>query len=94
MTIDGLNTGLRQDEIPDTIELPPELADQHSLREQYVSKMIIRQYIGWWDDIPSHWTPAPMDAQAREIVALAGGAPKLVARARDAMREPGLTPRP
>ena len=49
-----------------------------TLNQQYVSwedisKMVMRRYVGWWDDIPSHWTDAPFDEQSAEITELAGG---------------------
>ena len=83
--ISGLNRGLRKYEIVLSTSLPPELAERHSLREQYVSvqdiaKMVIRRHTGWWDDIPSHWTPASPAAQATELAALAGGAKRLATR--------------
>jgi alkyl sulfatase BDS1-like metallo-beta-lactamase superfamily hydrolase len=86
-TIDGLNERLRQDEVVDSLELPAHLAEHPVLREQYVSpgdiaRMVIKQYCGWWDDIPSHWGQARFDQQAAEIAALAGGVDALVARAR------------
>ena len=39
-------------------------ADDPRLNIQYVtpqdiSKMVMKRYTGWWDDIPSNWTPAP-----------------------------------
>jgi len=34
--------------------------------------MIIKKYTGWWDDIPSHWTPASMEDQGNMIIELAG----------------------
>ena len=49
---------------------------------QDISKMVIRRYTGWWDDLPSDWTPAPLAEQARAIVSLAGGMGALVARTR------------
>ena len=87
-TLDGLNARLRQDEVFDSLELPAHLADHPSLHEQYVSpkdisRMVIKQYCGWWDDIPSHWGQARFDRQAAEIAALAGGVDALVARARE-----------
>ena len=87
-TIAGLNAGLRQDQIYRSVRLPEHLASDPTLRVQYVSpsdisKMVIRRYTGWWDDIPSHWTPAPLELRAREIVGLAGGMEKLAARARE-----------
>jgi alkyl sulfatase BDS1-like metallo-beta-lactamase superfamily hydrolase len=89
-TIAGLNAGLRQDEIFRSLRLPEHLANHPTLAVQYVSaqdisKMVIRRYTGWWDDVPSHWTPAPLEARARAIVDLAGGIGPLVARARGAM---------
>jgi len=82
-TINGLNAGLRKDQIFQSIELPEHLKNYPLLKEQYVtakdiSKMIIRQYTGWWDDIPSHWSPASIEAQAKQIVALSGGMDKLI----------------
>jgi alkyl sulfatase BDS1-like metallo-beta-lactamase superfamily hydrolase len=89
-TIDGLNAGLRKDEIYRSLRLPEHLANHPTMNVQYVSpqdisKMVIRRYTGWWDDLPSRWTPAPLEERARAIVDLAGGMSRLVARAREAM---------
>lgn len=86
-TIDGLNKGLRKDQIAESATLPPHLINEHSLREHYVtykdvSKMIMKRYTGWWDDLPSHWTPSTPEARAAIIVAMAGGVEQLDARAR------------
>ena len=88
-TIEGLNAGLRKDQVFERVELPMHLAEDPRLREQYVSvkdisKMIIRRYTGWWDDLPSEWSPASRDAQAATIVQLAGGIDALVNAARQA----------
>ena len=87
-TIDGLNERRRQDEVVHSLELPAHLAEHPLLHEQYVSaqdiaRMVIKQYCGWWDDIPSHWGEARFDQQAAEIASLAGGIDTLVARARE-----------
>lgn len=87
-TIEGLNAGLRKDQIYQSIELPAHLESHPILEEKYVtakdiSKMIIRQYTGWWDDIPSHWSPAPLESQSEKIVELAGGIDGLVAFSRE-----------
>lgn len=87
-TIEGLNAGLRKDQIYQTCELPKHLKEHSVLKEQYVSakdisKMVIRQYTGWWDDIPSHWSPATIESQAEKIVELAGGIKQLVEFARN-----------
>lgn len=84
----GLNQRLRKDQIVDGIRLPPELAARTDLLELYVSvkdvaKMVLRQYTGWWDGIPSHWSPAPLADEAAALARLAGGAGAL---AREALR--------
>nr|MDT0252166.1 alkyl sulfatase dimerization domain-containing protein [Endozoicomonas sp.] len=61
------------------------------LQVQYVSakdisKMLLKQYTGWWNDIPSDWSPAPQAAQSAEIASLAGGLESLIARARELMK--------
>jgi alkyl sulfatase BDS1-like metallo-beta-lactamase superfamily hydrolase len=87
-SIAGLNAGLRKDEIWRSLELPPRLAAHPTLRVQYVSpqdisKMVVRRYTGWWDDLPSHWTPAPLEQQAHVIAELAGGTQALADRAQE-----------
>lgn len=84
--VNGLNTGERRDKLIDSVALPPELAKRDDARELYVSakdigRMVVKEHSGWWDDIPSHWDPAPVAAEAREIAALSGGARKLIQRA-------------
>lgn len=84
--VDGLNAGERRDLVTDRVALPPELAKRDDARELYVSardigRMVVQEHSGWWDDIPSHWAPAPMVAQARELAALAGGPRPMVTRA-------------
>ncbi len=77
-TIDGLNAGKRKEQIFGSVQLPEHLAKHPSLNVQYVtpndiSKMVIKKYTGWWDDIPSNWTPASMEQQGNMIIELAGG---------------------
>ena len=67
--------------------MPGHLASHPTLNEQYVSpadiaRMVMKQYCGWWDDIPSHWAPARFDQQAAAVCELAGGADAVVERAR------------
>ena len=75
---------------------PAELAARADAREDYstvqdMARMVVKQYGGWWDDIPSTWNPAPLARQAREIAALAGGASALIERAqRLAPTEPAV----
>lgn len=88
-TIEGLNAGKRKDEIYGPLQLPEHLAKHPTLKVQYVtandiSKMLIKQYTGWWNDIPSNWTPASMEDQGNMIIELAGGnVPVITNYARD-----------
>lgn len=82
----GLNSGVRRDQVIEKVALPPELAKRSDARELYVSakdigRMVVSEYSGWWDDIPSHWRPAPLANEAKEIVQLAGGARPVIQRA-------------
>jgi glyoxylase-like metal-dependent hydrolase (beta-lactamase superfamily II) len=84
----GLNRRLRKDQIVDGIHLSPALEARTDLAELYVSardvaKMVLRQYTGWWDGIPSHWNPAPVVEEAAALSRLAGGAGML---AKEALR--------
>lgn len=87
-TLRGLNARLRQDQVVDAVSLPDELANHPALNEQYVSvkdiaKMVVKQYCGWWDDIPSHWSGATFDRRAAMICELAGGVDQVIGRARE-----------
>ncbi len=93
--IEGLNQGLRKDQIAASFQLPARLANHPTMDILYVSpqdlvKMVLKRYTGWWDDVPSHWTPSPMEAQAKEIVRLAGGVPALLGRIRELAEDDDL----
>jgi len=82
----GLNSGARADQVIDRIRLPADLSKRGDVREDYVTakdiaRMVAKQYGGWWDDVPSHWNPAPLAAQAQAIAELAGGPRELIGRA-------------
>ena len=67
-TIDQLNSGTRKDLIPSRLDIPDYLLSHPTLEAKYVShedisRMVIKQYTGWWNDIPSHWSPATFDQQ-------------------------------
>jgi alkyl sulfatase BDS1-like metallo-beta-lactamase superfamily hydrolase len=90
-TIDGLNNGLRKDQIFQSIVLPDRLRDHPSLQTLYVSekdisKMVIRQYTGWWDDIPSNWSPSTIENQSKVITEMAGGIPNMISVARNMVK--------
>jgi glyoxylase-like metal-dependent hydrolase (beta-lactamase superfamily II) len=96
-TLGGLNARQRQDEVADSVALPDQLAGHPTLNEQYVSpadisRMVMKQYCGWWDDIPSHWAPARFDQQAAMVCEMAGGIAAVLARARElAGSDPGMS---
>lgn len=82
-TIASLNKGLRKDIIVEEFVMLDRFANHPLLKVQYVTakdicKMVIRQYTGWWDDIPSHWSPASIEKQATSIVELSGGMDQLI----------------
>ena len=82
----GLNSGKRRDQVIKGVLLPDTLAKRLDARELYVStqdigRMVASEYSGWWDDIPSHWRPAPLASEAQEIVKLAGGSKPVIQRA-------------
>jgi alkyl sulfatase BDS1-like metallo-beta-lactamase superfamily hydrolase len=82
-TLSALNKGLRKDLIVNQFVMPDTFVNHPLLKEQYVtakdiSKMVIAQYTGWWDGIPSHWSPAAIEAQAKSIVELSGGMNNLI----------------
>ncbi len=84
----GLNAGLRRDQVVDRVSLPQPLASRPDMDTYYnrvsdVARMSVREYSGWWDDVPSHWSPSPMAAQAREFVALSGGQERVLARLKE-----------
>jgi glyoxylase-like metal-dependent hydrolase (beta-lactamase superfamily II) len=86
-TLDGLNAGRAHDEITGSVRIPEHLASKPYLdplydRPEFISHNVIRKYGGWWNGHPADLLPASRAAQAREIVALAGGVDRLVERAR------------
>ena len=68
----------------------PELKKRPYLLEMYdhpkfIVRNLIRQWGGWWNGNAADLFPATHEAQAREIVALAGGIAPLIARARQTL---------
>lgn len=82
----GLNAGQRRDEVVEAVTVAPDLAQREDMRQVYVTfkdlgRMVAKQYSGWWDGLPSHWAPAPLPAEARELTELAGGPRRMMERA-------------
>ncbi len=85
-TLALMNEGARLDDIVHTVRAPEHLIDRPYLRPiydepEFVVRGIWRFYGGWWDGNPAHLKPASEGELARELAALAGGAPRLAARA-------------
>jgi glyoxylase-like metal-dependent hydrolase (beta-lactamase superfamily II) len=66
------------------VELPesdsPWLAPVYD-EPEFIVRNVLRFFAGWWSGRPSELKPAPRQARAREVAALAGGAERLVERA-------------
>ena len=88
--LDALNSGARRDIAVNQAQLPVEHADRDDVAEVYgtvrdIANMVANEYTGWWDDIPSHWAPASLEAEAAELARLAGGPIRLIERAKELM---------
>ncbi|MEM9667877.1 MAG: MBL fold metallo-hydrolase [Pseudomonadota bacterium] len=84
--IDGLNRGLRKDEIVSSLDWPETFAKDPRLATYYVTprdiaKMYLKQWTGWWNDQPAHWNPARLPERSKLIVDLAGGIDSFLERA-------------
>lgn len=85
-TIRGINEGKTEDDLAHSIKLPEELAKLPYLQELYGRvdwsvRGIYRNLTGWYDGHGTGLNPLPAQIRAREIVALAGGADKILERA-------------
>tara|TARA_R110002110_G_scaffold70800_7_gene189555 strand:- start:10744 stop:12075 length:1332 start_codon:yes stop_codon:yes gene_type:complete len=85
-SLEMMNAGARLDDLIHGVRLPQSFMDKPYLKPVYdepefIVHNIWRLYGGWYDGNPSRLKPAPDAALAAEIAALAGGAPKLIARA-------------
>ena len=85
-TLEGLNAGKNHEEILADIRIPEHLRQFSYLdplydRPEFIARNVIRKYGGWWDGFSSSVLPASMEARAKEIAELAGGASSLITRA-------------
>lgn len=86
-TLHMANHGHTMLEIAETLELPPELAHEFSLRGYYGSlnhnvKAVYNFYLGWFDGNPAHLNPLPPVDAAKKQVEYMGGAAAVLERAR------------
>lgn len=87
-TLAMMNQGARLDQILDAVKPPAQLAAKPYLRAiydepQFIVRNIWRLEGGWYEGLPSQLKPASVEAQAGEVVALAGGIEALILRARE-----------
>jgi alkyl sulfatase BDS1-like metallo-beta-lactamase superfamily hydrolase len=85
-TLAVMNSGGRLDDAIHAVRPPAELEARPYLRPVYdepefIVHTVWRQYGGWWDGNPATLKPAPEQALATELAALAGGAGALADRA-------------
>ncbi|MEO1576733.1 MAG: alkyl sulfatase dimerization domain-containing protein, partial [Pseudomonadota bacterium] len=91
-TVRGMNAGLMPDEIADSVELPPHLAEHPYLQEVYGTvawsvRGIFHGYLGWFSGDASELDPASRSERATAMVELAGGRAALLKAAREKFDE-------
>lgn len=90
-TLQAANQGATIGEVPDIVALAAARATDPAARGYYGTarhnaRAVYQRYFGWWDGVPATFDPLPPEAAARGYVALAGGADRLLAAGRAAMR--------
>jgi len=85
-TLERLNAGQTVYQIVEEVRAPAALVAKPYLRPVYdepdfIVRNLVRCFGGWYSGVPSELKPSPREAQAREVLALAGGLDKLLARA-------------
>jgi alkyl sulfatase BDS1-like metallo-beta-lactamase superfamily hydrolase len=86
-----MNQGMTQAEIAEAIKPPPAISNQWFNRGYYGtyshnSKAIYQRYLGWYDAVPANLNPHPPAERAKRFVADMGGAKKILAAAKKAMK--------
>ena len=87
-TVRMMNQGLGPTEIAEALTMPPGLENDWSARGYYGtiahdSKAVYQRYIGWYDGNPANLNPLPRVEDAKKYVEYMGGAPAILAHARD-----------
>lgn len=85
-TLSCMDRGMTLEETVEAVRLPARFAEQPYLGEHYGTvawsvKGIYAGYLGWFDGDPVALCPVPAAERDRELVALAGGAERVAARA-------------
>jgi alkyl sulfatase BDS1-like metallo-beta-lactamase superfamily hydrolase len=82
---------MTQAEIAEVLKAPPAIGDQWFNKGYYGtyshnSKAIYQYYLGWYDAVPANLNPHPPEVRAGKMVAAMGGAKKVLAEAKKAMK--------
>ena len=90
-TVRMMNKGMTQAEIAEALKAPPALGDQWFNKGYYGtyshnSKAIYQYYLGWYDAVPANLNPHPPEVRAAKLVLAMGGAKKVLAEAKKAMK--------
>ena len=90
-TVRMMNKGMTQAEIAEVLKAPPAIGDQWFNKGYYGtyshnSKAIYQYYLGWYDAVPANLNPHPPEIRAAKLVAAMGGAKKVLAEAKKAMK--------
>ncbi|WP_422059504.1 alkyl/aryl-sulfatase [Sphingopyxis sp.] len=85
------NKGATLHELADQTAEAPVQAKDFATRGYYGTlnhdmKAVYQRYFGWWDGNPANFNPLPPEASAAKYVALMGGADKMLAAGRDALK--------
>jgi alkyl sulfatase BDS1-like metallo-beta-lactamase superfamily hydrolase len=85
------NRGATLHELADQTAEAPVQGRDFSTRGYYGTlnhdmKAVYQRYFGWWDGNPANFNPLPPEQSAPKYVALAGGADKLLAAGREALK--------
>lgn len=90
-TVRMMNKGMTQAEIAEALKAPAAIGDQWFNKSYYGtyshnSKAIYQYYLGWYDAVPANLNPHPPEIRAAKMVAALGGAKKVLAEAKKAMK--------
>ena len=90
-TVRMMNKGMTQAEIAEVLKAPPAIGDQWFNKGYYGtyshnSKAIYQYYLGWYDAVPANLNPHPPEVRAAKLVMAMGGAKKVLAEAKKAMK--------
>ncbi len=89
-TVEGINKGMTPDQLVHYVKLPKRLAEKDHLKEyygnvQWAVRAIFNGHLGWFDGNPTSLFSLPPAEEAKRMADLAGGADKLLGKAKVAL---------